>query len=58
MKRYLDEGKDHKDNDSTEQEGTEEVEVMASLGSPERVESEGNHHNSRQNHSLEDDFSC
>lgn len=31
---------------------------MASLGSPERVESEGNHHNSRQNHSLEDDFSA
>ena len=38
-------GKDNEHDESTEQEWSEEVEVISSLSSPEGVHGEGKHHN-------------
>lgn len=56
--RYLYEGEDNKHDESTEQEWSEEIEVISFLSSPEGVKGEWKHHNGCQDRWLENHFPC
>ena len=55
---YLNQSKDQKHNNCTKQERSEEVEVIASLCSPERVQCETHNHHSCYNRSFQNDPPC
>lgn len=56
--RYLNEGKDQKDHDSTKQERTKEIEIIASLSSHECVQSETHNDNRGQDHRFQNYLPC
>ena len=58
IERYLNEGKDQKNHDSTKQERTKEIEIIASLSSHECVQSETHNHHCSQDYRFQNDLPC
>lgn len=54
MRMYLDERVEHEDEACGDEEGAEELEVVASLGRPERVAGQADDHHQRYRRRLKD----